>query len=223
MVLTGMLTPTVTLLAFTTVSDGAESTQLSVFAGAITLAVLFETQNKVASNFSFMRQTGALDFFGSLPLRREALIVGTAAAFFLLAVPAVVVTTAVGWTMLDVTISLQPLWLVPFVLAIAVFTGLGAIIGSMSSSIEQSSSISLGATVLLTSAGPVIIDPGRLPDWLNVVGYVNPAALGSDSLRAALTGTHVYDGAWVITMLSVATIAVWLLVGFLMPWRGRRQ
>lgn len=220
MVLTGMITPIVSLLALGTMST-EEAAKPYIFAGALTIALLFEMQNKIAANFSHMKDTGAFEFFASLPLRRESLIGGTLAAFLLLALPALVVTTLVGWAVLDVTFTPNPLALPAVVCAVAAFAGIGAIIGAGSSSPNQASGLSLATTVMLSGAGPVVIPPERLPAWLRAAGPYNPAALASDSFRTLLTGTSTYGLLWNLMGLIVFTVLVFLAVRRVMPWRGR--
>jgi ABC-2 type transport system permease protein len=222
MVLTGMITPIMTLLALGTVSSGdTVSARPHIFAGALTLALLFEMQNKIAANFSFMKDTGAFEFFSSLPLRREALIGGTLAAFLLLAVPALVVTSVVGLLVFGIGFTPHYLAVIPVGCAVAAFAGIGAIIGSRSTSINQASGLSLAATVLLSSIGPVVIPPDRLPGWLRAAGQYNPAALASDAIRTLFTGASTYGPWWDLAGLGVFTLAVYLVVRRVMPWRGR--
>lgn len=222
MVLTGMITPIVSLLALGAMSSDTAA-KPHIFAGALTIALLFEMQNKIAANFSHMTDTGAFEFFASLPLRRESLIAGTLAAFLLLALPALVVTTVVGWAVLDLRFTPNVLAVPPVVCAVAAFAGIGAIIGAGSSSPNQASGLSLAVTVLLSGAGPVVIPPDRLPAWLRAVGPYNPAALASDSLRALSTGASTYGLLWNLTGLTLFAALVLLLVRRVIPWRGRER
>ncbi len=220
MVLTGMLTPIMTLLALGTFSD-VRGSDVYIFSGALTIALLFEMQNKIAANFSHMKDTGAFEFFASLPLRREAMIGGTLAAFLLLALPALVVTALVGGTVFELDFAPSYPALVPVVLATAAFAGIGAAIGTACTSVNQASGLSLAATVVLTAIGPVLVPPDRLPDWLVAAGPYNPAALASDALRTLFTGVSAYGLWWDTLGLLVFCGLVQLVLTRAMPWRNR--
>lgn len=220
MVLTGMLAPVVTLGALGTFARGSgEAATGYVLTGSMTMALLFETQNKVAANFAFLRHTGAFDFYASLPVRREALVLASVAAFGLLALPALVLTAVLGVLVLDVRLSVSPLVVPAAVLAVLPFAGLGAWIGSRSRALEEASSVSLAVTLVLVALGPVTIPPELLPDWLVLVGRLNPATYASSLLRHSLLGP-VGAGALVDAGVLVGfAVLVWLLTRRHVRWR----
>ncbi|MFJ6655973.1 ABC transporter permease [Streptomyces sp. NPDC091377] len=220
MVLTGMLAPLVGLagLGLFARHSGGEAGAY-VMTGSVTMAILFETQNKIASNFSFLRNTGAFEFYAALPVRREALVLATLAAFFLLSLPAVLLTVAAGTLLLDVPLRPSPLLPVCLALALLPSAGLGALIGSRSASIEQATSVSLATTLLMLALGPVAVPPALLPETLVWIGHLNPAVHASAALRSALTGTG--EPAGHLTVLAVFSVAAWGLTTVRMRWRAR--
>ncbi|MGW7259914.1 ABC transporter permease [Streptomyces sp. NPDC054834] len=222
MVLTGILAPLVSLAGLGLFArHSSPEASAYVMTGSVTMAILFETQNKIASNFSFMRNTGAFEFYAAMPVRREALIVATLAAFFLLSLPAVLVTVVTGSLLLDIPLRPSPLLPVCLVLALLPSAGLGALIGSRSASIEQATSLSLATTLLMMALGPVAVPPALLPTSLVWVGHVNPAVHASAALRAALTGEGEPTGD--LAVLAVFSLAVWGLTTARMRWRARAR
>ncbi|ANZ39736.1 ABC transporter [Lentzea guizhouensis] len=221
MLLTGMLGPMATMgaLGLFARNSGPQAVQY-VLAGSITMALLFETQNKVASNFAFMKTTGAFDFYASLPVRREALIIGTVGAFTVLALPAVVCTSLFGIFVLDVPISPSPLFLPVLAFVVLPFAGLGAWVGSRSSTIDEASSVSLGITMAMIAVGPVTIPEQLLPRFLVWLGHLNPATYASSLLRQVLIGEIAPRAALDVVVLVVFSAGVWTLTRYRTKWRA---
>ncbi|ANW18067.1 ABC transporter permease [Streptomyces clavuligerus] len=222
MVLTGMLAPMVSLAALGLFAreSGPEASEF-VLTGSVTMAILFETQNKIASNFAFMRSTGAFEYYASMPVRREALILATLGAFSLLSLPAVAVTLLLGSALLDVPLGFSPF--APFCLLLALLpsAGLGALIGSRCTTIEQASSLSLATTLLMMTLGPVAVPPDLLPDILVTIGHANPAVYASSTLRQSITSPSGLDVLPSLGALCVFALAAWLLTTLGMHWRAR--
>ncbi|WP_432570120.1 ABC transporter permease [Kineococcus sp. SYSU DK005] len=220
MLLTGMLAPLLTVLTLgffaRTSGDAALTYALS---GSIVMALLFETQSKIASNFAFMRETGALEFFASMPLRRESLMLASLAAFTLLALPSVFVTTLLGAWLLNVTLS--PPWFAVVLLPLLVLpsAGIGAFIGNRSRSLEQASSTSLAVTLSLLALGPVAVPAHLLPEPLVWAGYLNPAFYAASLVRGSLLGGDLATvGRDVLALMAIALLA-WALARRAMQWR----
>ncbi|MCX5387338.1 ABC transporter permease [Streptomyces sp. NBC_00083] len=222
MVLTGMLAPLVSIAALGLFarSSGPAATEY-VLTGSVTMAILFETQNRIASNFAFMRGNGAFEYYAALPVRREALILATLAAFSILSVPAVAVTLLLGSALLDVRLTVSPLAPLCLLFALLPSAGLGAFIGSRSGTIEQASSLSLASTLLMMAAGPVAVPPDMLPGVLVQIGHLNPAVYAADSLRHSLTSPDGVRALADAAVLAVFAGAVWGLTGTRMHWRAR--
>ncbi|MEU1555643.1 ABC transporter permease [Streptomyces scabiei] len=222
MVLTGVLAPLVSIAALGLFArnSGHAATEY-VLTGSVTMAILFETQNKIASNFAFMRGNGAFEYYAALPVRREALILATLAAFSILSLPAIAVTLLLGSALLAVPLTFSPLAPLCLLLALLPSAGLGAFIGSRSGTIEQASSLSLATTLLMMAAGPVAVPPELLPDALIWIGNLNPAVYAADSLRHSLTTPDTSRAFADMAVLAVFAGAVWGLTSTRMHWRAR--
>ena len=221
MVLTGMLGPILTVGALHSVA-GRSDDQVTpyILSGSLTMALFFQMLNKVATNFSFMHVTGALEYYSSMPVRRTALIAATLLAFGLLAAPAVAVTLLVGVFILGPALHVS-LALIPAILVCIVpAAGLGAWVGSRSPSLEQASSSALGLTLVMLAVGPVMIPADRLPDALVWLGYLNPGTYVSGALRLSLAGPA--GGALLadLGVLVVLAVVVWFGVAARIPWRA---
>ena len=222
MVLTGMLAPLITMAmlgAFARPAGPAAGAQ--VLAGSLTMALLFQMQNKIANSFAFMRHTGAFDFYAALPIGREALVLATLLAFTLLALPALVVTVLAGVVLLHLSLHVSPV-LVPAVLvSLLPSAGIGAWIGARSSSLEQASSTSLACTLAMVSIGPVTVPASLLPEALVQLGRLNPGVYAASALRRSLTGGADVSVLSDLSVLVALSVVVWVGLRLRMPWRPR--
>jgi ABC-2 type transport system permease protein len=159
-----------------------------VLVGNIVLALLFENQNRVSSNFAFMRARGTLRFFATLPVAKTMVILATALSFMLLSLPAVAVTVLLGSRMLGIPLHVSPFLLCVVPLCALPLAGIGALIGSNSRSPEEAGAISLLATLVLATMGPVILPPDSLPEAVRIAGYLSPATYAASALRQTLLG-----------------------------------
>ena len=189
MVVLGMAAPllSITMLGILIRDSGVVALEY-VLVGNVVLALMFENQNKVSSNFAYMRARGTLRFVATLPVYKSALILATVVAFLLLALPAVVVTIAAGSRILGVELAPSPWVLLVVPLCAIPLASLGALVGSIARTPEEAGSVSLLLTLLLLSLGPVLVPPERLPEALNLAGYASPATYAASALRQVLLG-----------------------------------
>lgn len=215
--LTGMIAPLLTMLAFRAFANGDPLALPYVLTGNIVFSLLFGTSSKVASNFAYMRATGMLDFFASMPLSRVALILASAAAFLLMALPAMMVILIVGALTLDVPLAVSG-WLVVVVPLIGFsLCGLGALIGTVRRPMEEVSSLSSLVNFLMLFFGPVMLPPERLSPALRAVGYLSPSTYAASALR----NTLVEHGDPIPLLVDVAVLTVIMVV--LLWWSARRM
>ncbi|AHH18293.1 putative ABC-2 type transporter, membrane protein [Nocardia nova SH22a] len=221
MVVTGTLTPVLIVASFGAVA-GRDSVSLSyVLCGSIVLSLMFQNQNNVANNFAYMKEMGTLDFFATLPLHRSVVIVATVLSFFLLSIPALVVTAVAGILLLGVNVDASPYAAVVIPLCVLPLAGIGALIGILARSTEEAGSASLLVTLVLLFCGPVMLPPDRLPDWIMTISFVSPTTYGASAIRQVLVGP-VTDKLWIDAgvLVLVSFLTLWL-AGHKLPWRER--
>ncbi|MET8679490.1 ABC transporter permease [Streptomyces sp. NPDC004647] len=222
MVVTGILTPLMSIIALGSFArGGGQHAVVYVLTGSIVLALMFENQNKVAQNFAYMKAMGTLDFFGTLPVRRYIVIVATVLAFFVLSLPAVLVTLLLGSQILDVNLTISPLVVLVIPLCVLPLAGIGAIIGVVSRTQEEASSFTLMLTILMVFLGPVIIPAEKLPDWIISISNFSPTKYAASAMRQVLVGP-VTGQLWMdIAVLSVLTAATLWFAGSKMQWKAK--
>jgi ABC-2 type transport system permease protein len=222
LVLTGMITPVASMLALLAYSgrhDHALTDHIVI--GPLILALLFQNQNQVAGNFAFMKQMGTLDFFAAQPVSRALLAIATVCAFFLLSLPALFVTVVAGVFIVHIHLSLSPLLFVVVPLCVVPAACIGATIGSMASTMEESNSASLVVTFLMAGLGPVLVPASRLPAIIRAIGVVNPATYAASALQAVLLGPITIRLLEDVAVLAAFGLVALLIVIKKMPWRQR--
>jgi ABC-2 type transport system permease protein len=220
MIVLGMAAPLLsvaTLSRFT--STRSHDVLAAILVGSVALALMFESQNKVSSNFAYMRATGALRYFATLPIHKHVLILATAIAFFILSLPAVFVTVVAGSAILHVHLHPSPLLLVVIPLTAVPLAGVGALIGTTARTPEEAGSLSLFAALVLLTLGPVLLPSQRLPEAVRIIGHASPATYAASALRQTLLGPVTGHLAVDLAALAGFTFVLFGLVGRLLDWR----
>lgn len=219
--LTGMLSPVLSIFALSIFARDADPTTLAyILTGNVVMSLMFENLTKVASNFAFMRATGAFSYFATLPLSRIALILATVGAFLLLSLPALAVTVAIGTWRLGIALAPSPWLLLVIPLAAIPLAALGALIGANAPRPEDAGTWSLVLTVTLVGLGPVVVPPDRLPAWMHTAGAFSPATYAADALRQTLLGPVVPDRlALDLAVLAAVACVLLALVARTLSWR----
>ena len=191
-----------------------------ILTGNMVLSLIFGTLNKVCSNFTFMRARGMLHYFATLPIHSASLILATVTAFFLLAVPSVLVTLALGVWYLGLRLHFSFWALLVLPLASVSLAGLGALIGTRARNPEEADSFSMVLSLLLVGIGPVLVPPERLPSFMVALGWFSPATYAASALRQTLLGP-VTGRLWLdLAVLGLLSAAVLFWVGKVMNWRS---
>lgn len=168
-----------------------------------------------------MRFAGTLDYYATLPINRQALIIATVLSFFLLSLPSLIATVIFGTLFLKISLAINPLILVVIPLCVMPLAGMGAAIGVYARTPDESGSFSLLLSMVMLFIGPVIIPGDRLPEFLLILGYLSPATYAASALRqtlvAPITGKLIVD---IIALLGFALLTFWL-VGRKLDWRLR--
>ncbi len=212
--------PLATMAALGVFARDSGSEALSyVFTGNIVLSLLFGIEGNVQSHFMFMRMEGTLDYFATLPVKKTALLTAVITAFFLLALPSILATIFLGSRILGITLVPHPWLIVVIPLCALPVSGIGAMIGLRARNYAEASSINLLLTFVLLALGPVIIPPGRLPDFLLILGRFSPTTYASSALRQVLLGPITGQLWWDLLALALFTAVSFGVIGRLLKWR----
>ncbi|MEZ4512683.1 MAG: ABC transporter permease [Chloroflexota bacterium] len=187
--LTGIVAPLLSLMGLGLFARDAGAEALAyVLTGNVVMALMFENLNRVSSNFAYMKAMGTLTYFATLPVRRSLLVLATLLAFFLLSLPATLVTILFGSWFLGVTLHVSPFIVVVVPLTAVPLAALGAFIGLKMRSPAEAGPVTTLIVFLFISIGPVIFPPSRLPSVMQSIGRLSPATYAASALRQTLLG-----------------------------------
>lgn len=223
MVVLGIVAPTLSVIILSRlVGERSDDFLAALLVGNLVLVLTFENQSKVAGHFAYMRITNTLTFFIGLPIRQGTLIVATALSFFVLSLPALLVTSLLGASLLNVPLHPSPLLLIIAPLSATALAGIGAVVGAVTRSFEEAGSLSLLVNLLLLAAGPVIVPASHLPAAVVEIGKLNPAAYVASALKQGLVGPVTGRLAIDLTVLTAAAVASLALASRLILRQMRR-
>ena len=221
-VMIGAVAPLLSMLALSVFARDSGLEALSyILTGNVALSLMFGLQNNIESHFVFMKMNGALAYFASLPVTKYALVLAVTLAFFVLNLPAVLLTIFVGSWLIGVPLSLHPLALVAIPICALPMAGIGSLIGAWARTPQEGGSVNLLVMFLMLGLGPVIVPPSRLPEFMQEIGRISPATYAASALRQTLIGP-VTSQIWIdLAALIVFAAIVFWFVNRLLDWRER--
>ena len=192
----------------------------AIFSGSLVMSLMLGNLGAIQSHVVFMRFQGALEYFASLPIHKHALMLAIIIAFFLLTLPALLALLIVGSALLGISLAPHPLLLLVMPLCVLPMSAVGALIGLSVGSPEQGSSLSVLTAFLFAGLGPVLFPAERLPEILQLIGALNPAARAASALRQTLIGPIHEQIALDLAILLGFSLCVSCLVEKKLDWRA---
>lgn len=196
------------------VPDGVEPVEF-LAPGVLALSVIGAAMVSLAIQTGFERFYLVLKRLGATPLRRGELIASKAIAILLVEVVQVVlvvgIATALGWrpVLTDVVLVVPAL-----LLGTAAFAGIAMAMAGRLPALATLAAVNAAFLLLLVSSG-IMFPLDRLPEALQVLARVLPAAPLADWLRAAFSDTAVPTASWI-------ALPAWAIAAPLFAARGFR-
>jgi ABC-2 type transport system permease protein len=161
------------------VDAGSAVTQQSVVAGSSVTVVSFVALNLLAQRFGALKASGALDYFGALPVRPSAIVAATAAAWASFTIPGSILVAVGGAGFYR--LPLAHAWVIaPVVVAAGIsLAGLGALIGLTASRPEIATVAGQLGMSLVMFLG--LVPAHRLPAVVQAVRAVVPSTYAVDA------------------------------------------
>jgi ABC-2 type transport system permease protein len=165
----------------------------------------------LAQRVAWLKESGALDYYATLPVGRGSVIASVLLSFAVFSLPGTVVVVILGAELFD--LSLAALWAAVPVWALGSFAlaGLGVAIGFGAPDEQIAGMYSNLAMMAVLFLG--ILPTERIPGWLGPVRAVLPSTYAVDALKPGLTGE--------IPAGTVVDLAVLGLFGALSFWAVR--
>jgi ABC-2 type transport system permease protein len=201
----------------------AERRALLVFllAGNIVLALVLSVLSKTALAITFLRHTGSIDYFATLPVGKAAFITSLMTNFLVQALPGALLLVLLGRYLLGLPVQLHPILLLVLPAAALAMAAIGCFIGSLTPDILSARLVSQLVIGFLIAASPVLVPVERLPEILQKTSYLLPTTYAAAAVRDAITGS-VGPQTWghlaVICLFAGALLA---LVSRNLVWHGR--
>ena len=161
------------------VDTRSDITQQSVVAGSSVTVISFVALNLLAQRFGALKASGALDYFGALPVRPAAVVTATAAAWASFTIPGSVLVAVGGAAFYR--LPLAHVWVIaPVVVAAGVsLAGLGALLGLLAPRLEIATIAGQLGMSLVMFLG--IVPAHRLPGVVQAVRAVVPSTYAVDA------------------------------------------
>jgi ABC-2 type transport system permease protein len=191
------------------VDSRSDLTQQSVVAGSSVTVVSFVALNLLAQRFGALRASGALDYFGALPVRPMAVVTATAAAWASFTIPGSILVAVGGAAFYRLPLS--HVWVIaPVVLAAGIsLAGLGAFLGLVAPRPEIATIAGQLGMSLVMFLG--LVPAHRLPGALQAVRAVVPSTYAVDafaeSFRTAPRWTTIGADLAICVVVCVLALA----------------
>ena len=199
------------------VDTTSDITEQSVVAGSSVTVVSFVALNLLAQRYGALRASGALDYFGALPVRPSAIVTATAAAWALFTVPGTILVAVGGAIFYG--LPLANVWvIVPVVVAAGIsLAGLGALLGLIAPRPEIATVAGqLGMAVVMFLG---LVPADRLPGILQAVRAIVPSTYAVDAFAESFRTAPRW---WIVAGDLGICVGVCVLALAVASWAFRR-
>jgi ABC-2 type transport system permease protein len=199
------------------VDSTSDVTEQSVVAGSSVTVVSFVALNLLAQRYGALRASGALDYFGALPVRPSAVVTATAAAWASFTLPGTLLVAVGGAAFYQ--LPMAHIWVIaPAVVVAGVsLAGLGALLGLIAPRPEIATVAGQLGMAIVMFLG--LVPAHRLPEVLQGVRAIVPSTYAVDAFAESFRSQPRWGIVWLDLGICVAVCALALLAG---AWAFRR-
>jgi ABC-2 type transport system permease protein len=187
-----------------------------IVAGCAVLAIAMTAVVMLAQRVSSLKETGALDYYATLPVSRAAVVGAVLLSFSVFALPGTVIVVLAGSSMFG--FSLAAVWAaVPvWILGSFALSGVGAAIGFAAPDEQLAGMYSNLAMMAVLFLG--ILPSASLPRWVAPLKAVLPSTYAVDALKPGLHGAVAASAGWDFLILGAfGLVSFWAVSGPLWP------
>ena len=200
------------------VMDDAQVTEFGrqIVAGSAVLAIAMTAIVMLAQRVAALKESGAIDFYSTLPVARAAVVGSILASFAIFALPGTLIVVTLGALLFD--LSLAALWAaVPvWLLGSFALAGIGVAIGFRAPDEQLAGMFSNLAMMAVLFLG--ILPPDTLPNWLGPLRAILPSTYAVDALKPGLDGDVSGSQGWDLLILAAfGALSFWAVRGPLWP------
>lgn len=193
-----------------------ESFGKQIVAGSAVLAIAMTAIVMLAQRVSSLKDSGALDFYSTLPVSRGAVVGSVLISFAIFSLPGTVIVVSLGALLFDLSLAALwtavPVWLFgSFALA-----GLGVAIGFGARDEQLAGMYSNLAMMAVLFLG--ILPAAKIPGWLSPLRTLLPSTYAVNALKPGLEGVLGAGQVWDLFVLVLfGAISFWAVRGPLWP------
>ncbi|HEX2057808.1 MAG TPA: ABC transporter permease [Actinomycetota bacterium] len=196
--------------------DQVEEFGEQIVAGSAVLAIAMTAIVMLAQRVAWMKESGALDYYSTVPAGRAPLVAAVLLSFAVFALPGTVIVLTLGALLFD--LSLAALWAAVPVWALGSFAlaGLGVAIGFAAPDEQLAGMYSNLAMMAALFLG--ILPLERIPGWLGPVRALLPSTYAAEALKPGFAGGIAGSQAWDLLILAAfGAVSFWAVSGPLWP------
>jgi ABC-2 type transport system permease protein len=196
--------------------DQIEEFGAQIVAGSAVLAIAMTAVVMLAQRVSWLKESGALDYYTTLPVSKASMIGSVLLSFAVFSLPGTVIVLGLGAALFE--LSPTALWAAVPVWALGSFAlaGVGVAIGFGAPDEQLAGMYSNLAMMAVLFLG--ILPADRLPGWLAPVRAVLPSTYAVAALKPGLVGdvatSMVLD---LLILAGFGAISFWAVRGPLWP------
>ena len=187
-----------------------------IVAGSAVLAIAMTAIVMLAQRVAWMKESGALDYYATVPAGRAPLVAAVLLSFAVFALPGTVIVLTLGAQLFG--LSLAALWAAVPVWALGSFAlaGLGVAIGFAAPDEQLAGMYSNLAMMAALFLG--ILPLERIPGWLGPVRALLPSTYAAEALKPGFAGGLAASQAWDLLILAgFGAVSFWAVSGPLWP------
>jgi ABC-2 type transport system permease protein len=187
-----------------------------IVAGSVVLAIAMTGLVMLAQRIAALKENGALDYYGTLPVGRASVIAAILCSFAVFSLPGTVIVLVFGSILFNLSLTAvwaaAPVWFFgSFALA-----GIGVALGFAAPDEQLAGMYSNLAMMAVLFLG--IIPAAKIPGWFGAVRAILPSTYAVDALKPGFAGTFSGGQVWDLIVLACFGVAsFWLVSGPLWP------
>jgi hypothetical protein len=187
-----------------------------IVAGSAVLAIAMTAVVMLAQRVATLKETGAIDYYSTLPVGRGMVIGAVLGSFAVFALPGTVIVVGLGALLFD--LSLTALWTAVPVWALGSFAlaGLGVAIGFGAPDEQLAGMYSNLAMMAVLFLG--ILPGDTIPGWLTPLKAILPSTYAVEALKPGLEGSLRGMQLWnMLVLAAFGALSFWAVRGPLWP------
>lgn len=184
--------------------------------GYFAVVVLFTPLSRISSTVARHRSEKRFQKLATTPLTRGEWLLAHALVTTVLVLIACFLVLVIGIVLTNAVITLSPVLVVFIVFGVAVFSGIGAVIGRLVESQDGAIATSNTVALPLVFLSETFVPPNMLPDWFIPFILASPLTYFARGTRASITGGSSLGDLGILIVLAVVALGLGMI---LVPWR----